>query len=197
MRLQVPLSEPRRRGRILLWRRQSERGSHLLHEKAILGCREQGVRHRPVRGSAHGRVEGGRPGRLHRKAILGCCKEVVRRRPVRGSAHGRVEGGWPGRLHRKAILGCCKEVVRRRPVRGSAHGRVKRQPGRGASDGRSVQGPGDAHDGPAGALALAARKRRPVGGWGRVVAPMAVHAGVPVAATAPTTRSWEAVATAT
>jgi hypothetical protein len=29
-----------------------------LHQKAILGCHEEGVRCRPVRGSAHGRVEG-------------------------------------------------------------------------------------------------------------------------------------------
>jgi hypothetical protein len=90
--LRVPLPKPRRRGRRLLWRRQRERGSHLLHRKVILGCRRKGVRCRPVRGSAHGRIKRRCLGGLHRKAILGCCEEGVRRRPVQGSTHGNVVG---------------------------------------------------------------------------------------------------------
>jgi hypothetical protein len=53
-----------------------ERGSHMLHQKAVPGCHEEGVLRRPVRSSAHVRVEEGRP--------------------IQSSAHGRVKEGRLG-----------------------------------------------------------------------------------------------------
>jgi hypothetical protein len=86
--LGIPLPKPRCPGQRLLWQRQREQGSHLLHRKAILECRKEGVWRRPVRGSAHGRLEGGWLGRsasagphdgahlLHRKPYWGAIKKA-------------------------------------------------------------------------------------------------------------------------
>jgi hypothetical protein len=95
--LLVPLLEPRRRGRRLLWRRQRERG-----------CREEGVRHRPVWGSTHGWVKGGGLGGsasggphngahlLHGKAIMGCPKEGIQHRPAGGLPMDGSKNGQAG-----------------------------------------------------------------------------------------------------
>jgi hypothetical protein len=55
-----------------------------------------------------------------------------------------------------------------------------------------VKGPAVLPAGPVGVFTLAAKKGRPAGGWGRA----AVPAGVPAAATVPTTHSREAATTA-
>jgi hypothetical protein len=159
--LWVPQPEPRHLGRRLLWWRQRERGSHLLHQKAILGCRGKGVRHQLVRGSTHGRVKGRRPGGLHRKAILWCCEEGVRRRPAHGSAHGRVKGRPGG----GACSGACGGASDRcgglgvSGTRGGASGGASNGCGGsgtsggrdsasgGANDNSSVQGPDDTRGG--------------------------------------------------
>jgi hypothetical protein len=73
--LWVPIPEPRHQGRQLIWQRQREQGSHLLHQKAILGCHEEGVLCRLVRGSIHVWIKEGRP--------------------VQSFTHGRVKEGRP------------------------------------------------------------------------------------------------------
>jgi hypothetical protein len=73
--LWVPIPEPRHQGRQLIWRRQREQGSHLLHQKAILRCHEEGVLCRLVRGSVHVWIKEGRP--------------------VQSFTHGRVKEGRP------------------------------------------------------------------------------------------------------
>jgi hypothetical protein len=109
-----------------------------VHRKATLGRRKEGVRRRPVRGSAHGRVEGGWPSGLHRKAILGCHEEGVRHQPAQQSAHGRVEGRPGG--------GACDSCGG--PPTVAAASKVLAVP--------TAR--------PAGAFAPTARKRRPAGG---------------------------------
>jgi hypothetical protein len=164
------------------------KGSHLLHRKATLGHRKEGVWHRPVRGSAHGWVKGGRPGGLYWKAILGCCEEGVQRRPVRGSTNGRIEGQPGG----GANNGACGAPAMAGPAAPTAvHA--------GAPTAMAAsKGPAAPAARPAGALGPAARKGGPAGGWGRTaaVAPVAVPAEAPAAATAPTARSQEAAAVA-
>jgi hypothetical protein len=148
------------------------------------------VRHRPVRGSTHGRVKGGCPGGLHRKAILGCREVGVRCQPVRGSAHGQVEG-QPGRGARGGACGGANDddsVQGPNDARGGASG--------GAHDGCSGQGVSGARGGASGgahAACVEGRADRRVG-RAAAVASATVPMGAPVAATAPTACSREAAA---
>jgi hypothetical protein len=72
-----------------------------LHQKAIVGCHEEGVRHRPVWCSAHGRVEGRTSGSANGSAYAGTDDSCGGLGTSRANGGGIVQG--PGDAHGVAV----------------------------------------------------------------------------------------------
>jgi hypothetical protein len=122
-----------------------------LHHKAILGCREEGVRHRSVRGSAHGRVEGW-PGGGANGGGLGANSGDSVQGPSK--ACGGASGG--------ARAGYEEEKVDWRVANDGAHDNAYGAPMVAAA----AMEPAVPATGLAGALVLIAVKGGPTRGWG-------------------------------